>query len=119
MTLVTPPRTVVETRTFLANAKDVMTETEREEFIGEIAMNPEAGDVIPGTGGFRKVRVGIGGRGKRGGARVVYYFAPDDDVPVILIAAFAKNVRADPSQAERNALRTLAPLLLAGFRKGG
>ena len=71
------------------------------------------------TGGFRKVRWGIGGRGKSGGARVVYYFVPDDDVPVLLLSAYGKNEKTNLSAAERNALRALAPKLLAAFRKGG
>jgi hypothetical protein len=55
-----------------------------------VAADPERGDVMEGTGGFRKVRVGRGGMGKRGGARVVYILR-NEKFPVFLITAYAKN----------------------------
>ena len=67
--------TVVETPAYLASAKQAgMTETERDVAINLIAGNPEAGDLISGSGGARKVRVPRSGGGKRGGYRVVTYF---------------------------------------------
>ena len=65
---------------------------------------PCGGDVIPGTGGARKVRFAGRGKGKSGGYRVVSYFAADD-VPVLLLALIDKGERADLAQAERNELR--------------
>ena len=56
--------TVVETVSFMADAKACMTNDERTEAINMIAANPECGDIIPGGGGIRKVRFAIGGRGK-------------------------------------------------------
>jgi hypothetical protein len=44
-----------------------------DQFVNWIALNPLAGDVIPGSGGIRKVRWAASGRGKRGGARVIYF----------------------------------------------
>ena len=55
------------------------------EFINFIALDPNAGDVIPGTGGCRKVRWTRAGVGKRGGARVIY-FLPNEEVVWLLIA---------------------------------
>ncbi|MEX2543189.1 MAG: hypothetical protein WD314_15385 [Trueperaceae bacterium] len=69
-------RTVAETSVFVKYAADVWSDVEREEFISWIAANPEAGDLIPGSGGSRKVRRSAG-RGKRGGARVIYTIARD------------------------------------------
>lgn len=66
--------TVVETTSFMTDAKVCMTNEERTEAINMIAANPECGDIIPGGGGIRKVRFGIGGRGKSGGVRIIYYF---------------------------------------------
>ncbi|MGH7084196.1 MAG: addiction module toxin RelE, partial [Acetobacteraceae bacterium] len=63
------PLTVVETPLFVRQADDVWTEAERQEFVDYIARNPEAGDVIPDTGGVRKVRWRRQGMGKRGGVR--------------------------------------------------
>jgi hypothetical protein len=65
--------TVAETELFSRYAADYWTEAEHGEFVAWIAMNPEAGDVIPGTGGCRKVRWTRSGMGKRGGVRVIYF----------------------------------------------
>lgn len=64
--------TVVETPLFQRLADGYWTEQERSSFVSFIAANPEAGDVVPGSGGVRKVRWGSVGRGKRGGVRVLY-----------------------------------------------
>jgi hypothetical protein len=71
-----------------------------------LARNPSAGDLIPGTGGVRKVRWAVGGRAKRGGARVVYYFH-SARLPLLALDAYAKNERADLSPAEKNELRKI------------
>lgn len=65
--------TVIETEIFQRYAASIWTEHERTTLIDWIAANPLAGDVVPGTGGVRKVRWSRGGLGKRGGARVIYY----------------------------------------------
>ena len=65
--------TVFETPEFIACAAKVWSTDERHAFIDWITGNPEAGDVIPGSGGLRKVRWSRTGMGKRGGARVVYF----------------------------------------------
>ena len=65
--------TVVETPTFTRLAADYWSEEERDEFTAWIACNPEAGEVIRGSGGCRKVRWARKGMGKRGGVRVIYF----------------------------------------------
>ncbi|MFZ5464159.1 MAG: transcriptional regulator [Pseudomonadota bacterium] len=65
--------TVVETPTFVRLAADYWNDEDRSSFITFIASNPDAGDVVPGSGGLRKVRWGRAGQGKRGGVRVIYY----------------------------------------------
>ena len=65
--------TVVETARFLKDAKPLLSDSEREELVVFIGANPEAGEIIPETGGVRKIRWALAGRGKRGGARVIYY----------------------------------------------
>ena len=65
-------QTVVETPAYLAVAKKLFSEEERADIVALLAADPECGDVMRGTGGFRKVRVARGGMGKSGGARVVY-----------------------------------------------
>lgn len=65
--------TFVETPTFIADADKLWSAEERLEFFVWLANNPEAGDVIPGSGGCRKVRWSRSGMGKRGGVRVIYF----------------------------------------------
>lgn len=65
--------TVAETEIFQRYAASICSESERLEFVEWIAANPLAGDVIPGSGGCRKVRWSRAGMGKRGGARVIYF----------------------------------------------
>ena len=65
--------TVVETPAFSKLCSDYWTEDERQGFAAWIAAHPDAGDVVPGSGGCRKVRWTRSGSGKRGGVRVIYY----------------------------------------------
>jgi hypothetical protein len=81
--------TVVETPPYLADAERLFSAEERETIVDIVSAEPRSGVVIPGTGGVRKLRVAASGRGKRGGARVIYLFG-GDDVPVFLLALFAK-----------------------------
>lgn len=70
------------------------TAEERLDFCTFIAANPEAGDVIPGSGGCRKVRWSRPGMGKRSGVRVIYYNRLDDGV-IWLLVAYAKAERGN------------------------
>ena len=91
-----------------------MTEQDQEELVAFLAANPTAGDLIVGTGGVRKLRWKLEGRGKRGGARVIHFFH-NAEIPLFLLTAFAKNERADLSQAERNELRKLTRALVETY----
>jgi mRNA-degrading endonuclease RelE of RelBE toxin-antitoxin system len=86
--------TVAETPFFIRQAADLWDEGERDAFVWFIAANPEAGDVIPETGGVRKVRWSRGGSGKRGGVRVIYYYH-DAQHPLYLLMAYAKARQED------------------------
>ena len=94
---------VVETEEFLADVKGILTDKEHDELVLHVAQYPEAGNLIPGTGGLRKLRWFGQGRGKRGGSRVIYYFH-NWDAPLFLMAIFAKSDRADLSQEKRRRL---------------
>lgn len=91
-----PVRTVIETPTFQGQADEVWDEDERLGFIAWIAAHPLDGDVIPGSGGARKVRWGVKGRGKRGGVRIIYYdYAADGTLTLVMM--YAKNERENVS----------------------
>ena len=94
---------VVETEEFLADVKGVLSEDEHDALILYVALHPEVGDLIPGTGGLRKLRWAAKGKGRRGGSRVIYYFH-NWDVPLVLMAIFAKNVQTDMTPPQRKAL---------------
>ena len=81
--------TVVETNIFHAKACRLWTPRQYEDFILYIARNPRSGDIIPGTGGVRKIRWRADGVGKRGGVRVVYFNS--SLVEVWLLTLYAKN----------------------------
>jgi mRNA-degrading endonuclease RelE of RelBE toxin-antitoxin system len=92
---------VIETPTFQRQAREVWTDEERESFIDWIASNPEAGDVIPGADGARKVRWAVAGRGKRGGARVIYFHLSQQGA-VLLAMVY---VKADRSSVSRRSIK--------------
>lgn len=111
-----PPMTVIESHAFLVSAERIMSEQARSDLVMFVAANPEAGDIIPETGGVRKLRWALEGRGKRGGARAIYYFH-SGELPVVMLNIFPKNVKPNLSQAERNALRKLMPELVRSIQQ--
>lgn len=112
----TVPISVVETPEFLSATRKLMSDDERTLLVDYLAHNPTAGDLVPGTGGVRKPRWRLEGRGKRGGARVAY-FHHDAGMPLFALTAFAKNDRADLSQQDRNDFRRLTALLVEAFER--
>jgi hypothetical protein len=86
--------TLVETPTFKADADEIWTEEERSAFFTWLTAHPDAGDVVPGSGGCRKVRWSRPGTGKRGGVRVIY-FTHLTAGEIWLLLAYAKSVRAN------------------------
>jgi hypothetical protein len=108
--------TVVEMPTFSADARRLPTEAERQEITDRLAYSPEEGVVIQGTGGIRKTRVGLAGRGKRGGGRVMYFYH-DADMPLYLIALYAKNEKADLSAKDKALYRTLVQELVKAKKR--
>ena len=104
-------QTVAETPTFTRQASKLFTEDERRELIDFLAANPTAGDVMPGTGGVRKLRFGASGTGKRGGGRVIYYYLGEDS-PLYALLAYGKSARTDLTPDERRMVASLA----AGIR---
>jgi hypothetical protein len=105
--------TVAEVDPFPATAKRVgLTESARQEITLFLAYNTEVGDLIPGTGGLRKLRWAGMGKGKSGGYRVVYYFF-NESVPLYLLAIYAKNERIDLTPQQKARLTDLAEHLKA------
>jgi len=101
------PITVAETQVFARAARSSSFQIFSAALIDFVAHSPEAGDVIPGTGGVRKLRWARPGGGNRGGARVVYfYYRPD--CPLYLLLAYAKAQATDLSADEKKAVAAFA-----------
>jgi hypothetical protein len=109
-------QTVVETPSYLADAERLFSSDERKAIVDRLAADPTCGVVIPGSGGIRKVRFGFGARGKSGGARIIYLFS-GLNLPVFILAVFAKNEKANLSAADRNALGKMVVAMIEDYRR--
>lgn len=108
---------VLETKSYVQAAKDVgLSEEDNHKIVTYLAENPEAGDLIKGTGGARKVRFPFRNKGKSGGVRIVTYYC-DEDVPVFLLDVFSKGDRINLSKAERNELKGILSDLAQDYRE--
>lgn len=108
--------TVVELTTFRRQVERLLSPDEHEALIDYLAFNPYAGVEIPGTGGVRKVRFGLGSKGKSGGARVIYYVY-NDTMPLYALLIYGKGEKTDLSPEERRTVAALAEILKAGGRR--
>ena len=114
----TRPITVAETQAFARSAAKIWNEDELAALVDHVAHHPEAGDVIPGTGGVRKLRWARTGSGKRGGARVIYfYYRPD--CPLYLLLAYAKAQASDLTAEEKKIVTALAATIKAATEPQG
>lgn len=104
-------QSVIETSAYLAAAEDAgMEEKERAAVVVTVATDPQSGDIMPGCGGARKLRVRRPGTGKSGGYRVITYFG-GEDMPVFLLTVFGKGEKSNLDKAERNQLARLTKTL--------
>lgn len=108
--------TVVETPEFQRRAKGNFSAKGLSDFIDHIAANPDAGDLMPRTGGARKVRWATGNKGKSGGVRVITFYT-GADIPVFLPNVFGKGEKTNLSKAERNDLRKVLRLIAAAYNR--
>ena len=107
---------MVETPAFLGDARSLgLSYGERLAIVTWIAGNPQAGDVIEGTGGARKVRFAGRGKGKSGGCRVITFFS-GTDIPVFLLNIFAKNEKIDLASKERRVLKSTLVDIVRTYR---
>jgi hypothetical protein len=114
--MATRPVSVIEFAGYRRRASELLTAEERDAVIDLIAYEPECGDIIPGSGGLRKVRVGRDGMGKRGGARVVYYFY-NESFPILLLALYAKNEKSDLTAAEKREFATSIKKMMTQWKR--
>ena len=108
---------IVEVGSFAADAENILSAQEIEEMKRELACVRQLGSVIEGTGGLRKFRFGAKGKGKSGGARVLYYYG-GDHMPIFLIALYPKSEKENISAAEKKAIKKLINCLVEENRPG-
>lgn len=84
--------TIRESELFKRQVKTIWTEDERTEFFIYLAQNPFIGDVVPQSGGMRKIRWQSSGHGKRGGARIIYFNQLENDIIDVVMIYEKKNI---------------------------
>ena len=100
----------IETHFFTERISKLLTDQEYRQLQSELTQSPKKGDVIPGGGGLRKLRWGIGARGKRGGIRVIYYLEIKDRI--YMLFAYDKSRQGDLT---REQLKTLSEYVQGGM----
>ncbi|MFP4165579.1 MAG: type II toxin-antitoxin system RelE/ParE family toxin [Opitutales bacterium] len=108
--------TFYETTAFTEGVSKLKAEDQCLELKEELARNPAKGDLLRGTGGFRKVRMRLPGRGKSSGARVIYYYISADGV-VYLVSLYAKNVQEDLTAKQTKQLKELSTFIEAKIKE--
>jgi hypothetical protein len=104
-----PAVVILEARAFTNLVGDLLSEEDYRLLQLHLIQRPAAGAVIRGTGGIRKLRWAASGRGKRGGARVIYYWRTASE-QIVMLFIYAKNERDDLTATQRQALRKMIEL---------
>jgi hypothetical protein len=105
---------IFETSIFTKKIIALLNDEEYRTLQNILVERPDSGDIIQGSGGIRKIRWAASGRGKRGGARVIYYWATQHD-QIFMLYAYAKNERDDLTKDQLSVLRTV---VCAEFKDG-
>ena len=91
---------------FTRRVADLLDDDDLARVQGQLLARPDAGKIIPKSGGLRKLRVAAKGHGKRGGARIIYYWVVDRD-RILMLDIYAKNEKEDLTAAQLKQLRLL------------
>lgn len=97
---------IVETQIFTRQVLLLLSDEEYRLLQSVLANRPDAGVIIPSSGGLRKMRWGMTGRGKRGGVRVIYYWAVKQE-RILMLLIYPKNVKDDMTQEQLKILRKI------------
>jgi mRNA-degrading endonuclease RelE of RelBE toxin-antitoxin system len=97
---------IVETSVFTKRIVEIMDDDEYKLLQQSLAERPEQGTLIPGSGGLRKIRWRVQGKGKRGGTRIIYYWATQANT-ILMLFVFRKNEASDLTPKQIQALRKI------------
>lgn len=98
---------IIETPTFTKLITDLLNDDDYRVLQHTLAANPEAGDVVPGGGGIRKIRFALPGQGKRGGVRIIYYWQKSKD-RIFMLMAYVKSKKSNLTTEQTTILKRLA-----------
>jgi len=96
----------IETSTFTRQVTQLLSDEEYRQMQNSLMEDPGRGDLIKGSGGIRKLRHAVQGRGKRGGVRAIYYWLKDDG-RIYMLVIYPKSTKDDLSHQELAILREL------------
>jgi hypothetical protein len=97
---------IIETSLFFRQVQKLLSDEEYSKLQTELVNRPDTGVTISGSGGLRKLRWGLEGRGKRSGARVIYYWAVAQD-QLLMLLIYPKNVQDDLTPEQVRMLRQI------------
>jgi mRNA-degrading endonuclease RelE of RelBE toxin-antitoxin system len=97
---------IVETKVFTRQVTELLCDEEYRSLQEQLNNNPESGDLIIGSGGLRKIRWSIKGRGKRGGVRVIYYWAVRNEV-ILMLLMYTKNEQENLTPEQTKILKRI------------
>lgn len=108
------PITIAELKSVSRDLDRLLSEKERTGLIDFLAFNPEIGDVIPGTGGVRKVRWPCASKGNGAGLRIIYYFR-DLNMPLYVLAVYSKGETLRLTVREEREMSMLVKILVKDY----
>ena len=97
---------IAETSVFTRQVQAIIDDDDYRRLQSILVIRPDAGDLIPGSGGLRKIRWSAPGRGKRGGVRVIYYWAVKQD-RILMLLIYAKSEQDNLTAEQLKILRRI------------
>ena len=96
----------IETSVFTRQVTALLADDDYRQLQAALSVHPDAGSIIPHSGGLRKIRWAMAGRGKRGGVRVIYYWVVAQE-RILMLFMYPKNVQDDLTPQQLKVLRTI------------
>ena len=97
---------IIETRMFTRRIKELMSDDEYRALQETLVNRPGMGDIVPGTGGLRRVRWKQDGHGKSGGVRVIYYWMTEDE-HLYMLYVYPKSKQEDLTAEQKKGLKSI------------